>query len=604
MHRTLHFLNKSYRVFFRHWKLYLLLVIGTNFILSQVIQPILTVIVNTILSSNHVEYLTYTNIISVIVNRPILLIELILVILAILGIVYVQMAFMIRSIRSIRYDLKIGYKVLLKQSIHDVLALRPLTALLVTWYFVLILPFGEVLFKSSLLSKVTIPDFIIQDMWASPTIWGPILIVYGLAFFFSIRLISFLPTLLFSSEKRTGQLIKLSWDSARGRFWTTLLKGLVITTSLAILAAISQIGLYAIQSYADTHLQGQALVIAMVNLLLLEFFSQVVLALSVVLLLGIALDIFEQHQPQLQPVQEIHTKSKRMIGLRRAGVTLAILLIAGTVSVYNYGYLKGLLGDYPVLISHRGVDDGNGVQNTIPALEKTSAEKPDYIEMDIQETKDHQFVVMHDPNLEALAGVNRTVHDLTLSELTALTVSENGYSAKIPSFDQYLDAAEKHHQKLLVEIKVSPQDSPNMTKNFVKKYQKRMLADKNRIHSLSYDVVSQVKKQAPNLYVSFIMPYNISFPNTPANAYTMEATTLNDTFVSQAHDKKQDVYAWTVNDDSVMQNMMFMDVDGIITDQLSTLKDVVKANNDHPSYANRLSLFSNQLSGFDVTVEN
>lgn len=604
MRRTLHFLNKSYRVFFRHWKLYLLLVIGTNFILSQVIQPILTVIVNTILSSNHVEYLTYTNIISVIVNRPILLIELILVILAILGIVYVQMAFMIRSIRSIRYDLKIGYKVLLKQSIHDVLALRPLTALLVTWYFVLILPFGEVLFKSSLLSKVTIPDFIIQDMWASPTIWGPILIVYGLAFFFSIRLISFLPTLLFSSEKRTGQLIKLSWDSARGRFWTTLLKGLVITTSLAILAVISQIGLYAIQSYADTHLQGQALVIAMVNLLLLEFFSQVVLALSVVLLLGIALDIFEQHQPQLQPVQEIHTKSKRMIGLRRAGVTLAILLIAGTVSIYNYGYLKGLLGDYPVLISHRGVDDGNGVQNTIPALEKTSAEKPDYIEMDIQETKDHQFVVMHDPNLEALAGVNRTVHDLTLSELTALTVSENGYSAKIPSFDQYLDAAEKHHQKLLVEIKVSPQDSPNMTKNFVKKYQKRMLADKNRIHSLSYDVVSQVKKQAPNLYVSFIMPYNISFPNTPANAYTMEATTLNDTFVSQAHDKKQDVYAWTVNDDSVMQNMMFMDVDGIITDQLSTLKDVVKANNDHPSYANRLSLFSNQLSGFDVTVEN
>ncbi|KRK45261.1 hypothetical protein FC66_GL000434 [Dellaglioa algida DSM 15638] len=514
------------------------------------------------------------------------------------------MAFMIRSIRSIRYDLKIGYKVLLKQSIHDVLALRPLTALLVTWYFVLILPFGEVLFKSSLLSKVTIPDFIIQDMWASPTIWGPILIVYGLAFFFSIRLISFLPTLLFSSEKRTGQLIKLSWDSARGRFWTTLLKGLVITTSLAILAVISQIGLYAIQSYADTHLQGQALVIAMVNLLLLEFFSQVVLALSVVLLLGIALDIFEQHQPQLQPVQEIHTKSKRMIGLRRAGVTLAILLIAGTVSIYNYGYLKGMLGDYPVLISHRGVDDGNGVQNTIPALEKTSAEKPDYIEMDIQETKDHQFVVMHDPNLEALAGVNRTVHDLTLSELTALTVSENGYSAKIPSFDQYLDAAEKHHQKLLVEIKVSPQDSPNMTKNFVKKYQKRMLADKNRIHSLSYDVVSQVKKQAPNLYVSFIMPYNISFPNTPANAYTMEATTLNDTFVSQAHDKKQDVYAWTVNDDSVMQNMMFMDVDGIITDQLSTLKDVVKANNDHPSYANRLSLFSNQLSGFDVTVEN
>lgn len=604
MRRTSRFLNKSYRVFFRHWRLYLLLVIGTNLILSQVIQPILTFIVGQMLSSNNVEYLTYTNVVSVLKGKPILLIELILVVLVILGIVYVQMAFMIRSIRSIRYELNIGYKVLLKQAINDVLALRPLTALLVTWYFVLILPFGDVLFKSSLLTKVTIPDFIIQDMWTSPKIWGPILIIYGLAFFFSIRLISFLPTLLFSSEKRTSRLIKLSWDSARGKFWTTLIKGFVVTVSVAILAGIGQIGLYAVQNYADTHFQSYALIIAMFNLLLLEFFSQIVLALSVILLLGIALDIFEQHQPQLQPVKSITNKSNRFIRLRRTGIVFVISIIAGSASVYNYVYLKGMLGDYPALISHRGVDDGNGVQNTIPALEKTSAEKPDYIEMDIQETKDHQFVVMHDPNLEALAGVNKNVHDLTLSELTALTVSENGYSAKIPSFDQYLDAAEKHHQKLLVEIKVSPQDSPNMTKNFVEKYQKRLLANKDRIHSLSYDVVSKVKKQAPKLYISFIMPYNISFPETSANAYTMEATTLNDSFISKAHDKNQDVYAWTVNDDSVMQTMMFMNVDGIITDDLSTLKDVVKANNDHPSYANRLSLFSNQLSGFDITAEN
>ncbi|MHC9533534.1 glycerophosphoryl diester phosphodiesterase membrane domain-containing protein [Dellaglioa sp. BT-FLS60] len=604
MRRTLHFLNQSYRVFFRHWMLYLFLVIGTNFVLAQIIQPILTFLMGKILSSNHVEYLTYTNLVSVLTHQPILLIELILVVLIILGIVYVQMAFMIRSIRSIRYDLKIGYKVLLKESIHDVLALRPMTTLLVTWYFVLVLPFGEVLFKSSLLSKVTIPDFIIQDMWTSPKIWGPILVVYGLAFFFSIRLISFLPTLLFSSEKRTGRLIKLSWDASRGRFVVTLIKALTITMSVAILAAISQTGLYLIQNYVDNHFQNQALPIAVFNLLLLEFVGQIILALSVTLLLGIALDIFERHQPQLEPIQKNDSKKKRLTWLRKIGVVVVILLIAGAASAYNFVYLKGLLDDYPALISHRGVDNENGVQNTIPALEKTSAEKPDYVEMDIQETKDRQFVVMHDPNLKALAGVNRNVHDLTLAELTALTVSENGYSAKIPSFDHYLKAAERYHQKLLVEIKVSPQDSPNMTKNFVEKYQKRLLANKDRIHSLSYDVVSQIKKQAPKLYTSFIIPYNISFPETPANAYTMEATTLNDSFVSQAHKQNQDVYAWTVNDENVMQSMLFMGVDGIITDDLSTLKQVVQSNNDHPSFASKLSLFSNQLSGFSTADEN
>lgn len=604
MRRTVHFLNKSYKEFFQHWKLYLILVVVTNYILSAVVQPILTWVVSQILSSNQVEYLTYTNIISVIEDKPILLIEFILVILVTLSIVYIQMSFMIRGIQAIRYDLKVEFKTLLRQSIHDVLELRPLTALLVIFYFVLILPFGQVLFRSTLLNKVTIPDFILQDMWTSPAIWGPILLVYGVAFFFSIRLISFIPTMLFTSEKKIGPLIKLSWEAGRGKFWVTVIKGLVITGSLALISGIGQISLFLIQNYVDNHFQNQAFMIVMFNLFILEILGQIVLALSVTLLLSIALDVFEEQQPHFKPSQETYYKNKRFVKLQKFGVVILLILVAGTASIYNYVYLKGMLNDYPVLISHRGVDDGNGVQNTIPALEKTAKEKPDYIEMDIQETKDHKFVVMHDPNLENLANVNRTVHDLTLSELTALTVSENGYSAKIPSFDQYLEAAEKNHQKLLVEIKVSPQDSPNMTKNFVKKYQKRLLANKDRIHSLSYDVVSQVKKQAPKLYISFIIPYNISFPETRANAYTMEATTLDDSFVSKAHDKNQDVYAWTVNDEAIMQNMLFMNVDGIITDDFSTLKQVVQANNDHPSYASKLSIFSNRLTGISITVDN
>ncbi|WP_244185443.1 hypothetical protein [Latilactobacillus curvatus] len=53
-----------------------------------------------------------------------------------------------------------------------------------------------------------------------------------------------------------------------------------------------------------------------------------------------------------------------------------------------------------------------------------------------------------------------------------------------------------------------------------------------------------------------------------------------------------------------MQRMLFTSVDGIITDQLSTLKEVVKENNDHPSYATRLSIYSSQLAGFNGDVEN
>lgn len=72
----------------------------------------------------------------------------------------------------------------------------------------------------------------------------------------------------------------------------------------------------------------------------------------------------------------------------------------------SWTYVEGFMDTVPLTISHRGVDEENGVQNTIPAMEATAKSKPDYVEMDIQETKDHQFVVFHDPTLKDLAGID------------------------------------------------------------------------------------------------------------------------------------------------------------------------------------------------------
>ncbi|PEF14871.1 glycerophosphodiester phosphodiesterase, partial [Bacillus cereus] len=85
----------------------------------------------------------------------------------------------------------------------------------------------------------------------------------------------------------------------------------------------------------------------------------------------------------------------------------------------------------PLTISHRGVDEENGVQNTIPAMQATAKSKPDYVEIDIQETKDHQFVVFHDSTLKDLAGIDTPPQKLTLAELTNTVVSENGKKALI-----------------------------------------------------------------------------------------------------------------------------------------------------------------------------
>ncbi|MFT8411366.1 MAG: glycerophosphodiester phosphodiesterase [Schleiferilactobacillus perolens] len=253
--------------------------------------------------------------------------------------------------------------------------------------------------------------------------------------------------------------------------------------------------------------------------------------------------------------------------------------------------------DYsPITISHRGVDDHNGVQNTIPALQTTAKEKPDYVEMDIHETKDGQWVVMHDENYDALTGVNKTPRQLTLAQATKLTVKENDHAAPVASFDDYLAAAEKLHQKLLVEVKTTPHDSPNAVNDFIKQYGNRLIKDHNRVHSLDYRVIAAIKAQKPKLYASFILPYDLVFPETKADAYTMEYTTLGADFVDQAQDQGKEVWAWTVDDPDKMEEMIFIGADGIITDNLHDLQDTIKSQEDHPSYAARLRVYGNQFN--------
>ena len=109
-------------------------------------------------------------------------------------------------------------------------------------------------------------------------------------------------------------------------------------------------------------------------------------------------------------------RRKRLRHRLRLAIFLVSSLVFGVQGAFLLYYPFDTL---PVTISHRGVDNGNAVQNSIEALEKTSQLKPDYIEMDVQETKDGQFIVMHDTDLMALTGNTGGTHDYTLAELTA-----------------------------------------------------------------------------------------------------------------------------------------------------------------------------------------
>ena len=257
-------------------------------------------------------------------------------------------------------------------------------------------------------------------------------------------------------------------------------------------------------------------------------------------------------------------------------------------AIEGYNYLEAPVVNPPLVISHRGVSNGNGVQNTIQSLEKTSQLKPDLIEMDIQETKDGQFVMMHDANLRGLAGINKTPQDLTLEELKQIDIHENGYETKISSFDDYLNRANELHQKLLIEIKTSHKDSPQMMEHFLEKYGAKIKVYGHQMQSLDYKVIEKVREYDTGIPVYFILPYNSVFPRTLATGYTMEYSTLDEYFVTKLWNTDQKLYVWTINSYESFNKSFHLGVDGMITDDLENIKEELETAQENPEYSDLL----------------
>ena len=254
----------------------------------------------------------------------------------------------------------------------------------------------------------------------------------------------------------------------------------------------------------------------------------------------------------------------------------------------GYVYLEAPVAHKPLIISHRGVSKKNGVQNTVQSLERTAQLSPDFVETDVQETKDGQFVMMHDANIKRLTGVNANPQDLTLEELTKLEISENGYHSKVSSFDDYLTKANELHQKLLIEIKTSRKDSPDMMKRFMEKYGIVLKQNNHQIQSLDYHVIDQVLAYDSQIPVYFILPYNSIFPRTKAAGYTMEYSTLDENFVNKLWTTDQKLYVWTINNSESFDKSVHLGVDGMITDDLEMIQDQVTIAQEDPEYTDLL----------------
>ena len=540
--------------------------------------PLNSFLAGLLLSQTGYLFISYNNIFAIITSSPLISLAFLVLIVINLLVAYFQICLLFIGARHLLYHEKrtlIEYsRKVFQQSFLFMKRLSFCKMAFIFFYVAMLFPFIRKILKIYYLNKIVIPDFIVT--YLEDKYWLVGLMIFASAWillYVSVRLMFVLPKILFEKKTvREGVKYSLQKTKKQVLFYAWNLLLIIIKTYLFFFLLLTPLLLG--QIVIDNLTQKESLILGVINFVLIKNIHYMALTYFLVkfvsFLTGEELEIMPRRKKD---------------HLMRWGVM-------GCASIFfaleGYIYLEAPVTNTPLVISHRGVSNKNGVQNTVQSLEKTAQLKPDLIEIDVQETKDGQFVMMHDANLKNLAGINARPQDLTLEELTGLDISENGYRTKISSFDDYLNRANELHQRLLIEIKTSKKDSPQMMKRFLEKYGSIIKQYDHQMQSLDYHVIDQVLKYDSTIPAYFILPYNSIFPKTKATGYTMEYSTLDEYFVTKLWYTEQKLYVWTINSSDALDKSLQLSVDGMITDDMEMLQETLAAAQEDPEYTDLL----------------
>ena len=650
------------REFRRRWSAYMLIAMIPAFIMMQMVLPFYQWLSRVIISNAGIPFITHNSLPQLLIS-PMAMALLAALLVLLLFTLLLQFSITLIGVDMVCRD-EVNLKDLFRRS-FSVLKRTGFKALLPVFiYFLLFLPLAGLILRSTIFEKILIPQYTFEYIYAHIPFAIAGAAVYLIFLFISVSRIYTLP-LMILKEMPFEEALYESRRRMKGKTLRTGIAIIVIALGALFLSDIIYALIYVCQTFWDEFFANAALIAAIANLSLIQiistFFSAMVCLVMLFIVMPWEEDIETYKNREIGKngkccmrctareaaddegnyTREISGEKSRacemrvcrertlekssgkysgkagkagktrktgVIGTRRIFAICIIIYVAAVAAVSAWQLVPVQIYN-PLVIAHRGRDGANGVQNTIEALEATvDSAHPDYVEIDIHETKDGEFVVYHDENFNRLCGVNATPHDLTLRECTKLTAKQNGFEAQVPSFDDYLAKADELGQKLLIEIKTSPYDSEDMLDRFTSKYGEYIIGHGHILHSMDYKVTEYfcgkygnigddgINVDGRHIETGTIILYNIIYPETNAAFHTFQYKTVDSGTITQARVAGQGIYVWTVNDADAMDKMLALKIDGIITDNPSLLRDEIEKMTKNPTFAERLRIYSDLLS--------
>lgn len=229
-------------------------------------------------------------------------------------------------------------------------------------------------------------------------------------------------------------------------------------------------------------------------------------------------------------------------------------------------------------VAHRGAA-GYAPENTIAAFDKAVEMKADYIEIDVQRSKDGELVIIHDTTVDRTTDGTGKVKELTLEQLRALDagsfMGEQFKGEKIPTFEEILD---RYHGKvgILIELK-APELYPGMEESVAQELKERNLDhpqnEKIIIQSFNFESMKKMNELLPKVPIGVLTSSITDTSEQALKEFSAYADYFNPHYgivtkdlVDQVHSLGMKISSWTVRSQEAADFLLSMDVDAIITD--------------------------------------
>jgi glycerophosphoryl diester phosphodiesterase len=229
----------------------------------------------------------------------------------------------------------------------------------------------------------------------------------------------------------------------------------------------------------------------------------------------------------------------------------------------------------PRIFAHRGLAVGVP-ENTLLAFDRGLAAGAEYIELDVQASRDGEAIVSHDPDLKRLVGSPRSVAHLSLAELRSIDLGEGQSFSTLGEVLAAFPAA-----RLNVDIKAegavaavvaAVRDAAAVDRVLIGSFsEKRRSAAVRQLHGVStsasaplivWAVLWAKLRLAPMLKFTLRGVHAVQIPES---SHGIQLATRR--MIAAFHRADVEVHIWTVNDRATMERLLDLGIDGLVTDR-------------------------------------